>query len=331
MRIILLTFMLFVLSIPGLAANATQAPSSEQLLARLRASQDPAVIFPAAVSLVKNPPARTYEPALLNLIIQNTHPLKTVFAAVIVTSMGSIYEELGPLLRDAAQNQDPLVRAYGAGAYALINPQDKTHVNDIVRLFLLDESLAQRTMNILANTDKEQLTFLKKAAAQPDGQVRAGAIAWLGTLHTQKAAQVLLNRAKKETDIEVQSLLAMALAKQADFTLPELAKNLSTSYQKPAATTYALALGFTTGNAVDALKTALHDKNENKRINALRGAAYMAGVLSNPDAFNYSSDRAFDIQLLKGLVPRISMLGQHGSDVEKTYAQTALSQIEKLV
>lgn len=333
MKYLLVTLLISLASLAGAAQTTVAAfpKTSQTLLTQFRSSQDPTAVFAAAVGLVKNPPARATEPLFLNLIIQNTFPLKTVFSAVILTSMGAIHEELTPLLQDAAQSEDPLVRAYGAGAYALVYPQDKTHVPEVVRLFVLDQNLAQRAMNLLAQTDKEQLAFLKKAAADTDPSVRAAAVAWLGTLHTPQAAQVLLKRAKTETDTDVQPLLSMALAKQADFTLPGLAKGLSTPYQKPAAATYALALGFCTGYAVDTLKTALDDKNANKRLNALRAAAYMAGVLATPDAFNYSSDREFDIRLLKGLVPSISALAQNGSSEEKTYAQTTLTQIEKLL
>ncbi len=333
MRYLLLTLLIGIATFAGAVQTAPVAlqKTPQALLTQFRAAQEPAAIFAAAAGLVKTPPARTAEPLFLNLIIQNTFPLKTVFSAIILTSMGAVYEELTPLLREAAQSEDPLVRAYGAGAYALAHPQDKTYIADVVRLFVLDQTLAQRAMNLLAQTDKEQLSFLKKAAAHKDPAVRAAAVAWLGTLHTPQTANALLKRAKTETDIDVQPLLAMALAKQAGFTLPGLAKGLATPHQKPAAATYALALGFCTGHAVDTLKTALHDKNANKRLNALRAAAYMARVLATPDAFNYSSDRKFDIHLLKGLVPSISTLAQNGSEAEKTYAQTALTQIEKLL
>ncbi len=334
MKSIILALLLgiFPLSLAAQQVAQTVVPKNTQtLITRFRTTQDPQVIFATAVALIKNPPARTAEPIFLNLVIQNTNPLKTVFSAVILTAMGAVHEELTPLLQDTAQNQDPILRAYGAGAYALVNPQDKTHTADVVRLFMLDESLAQRAMNLLATTDKEQLAFLKKAAYSADPLERASAAAWLGTLHTKQAARILLKRAKAETDVDVQPLLAMALAKQADLTLEDLAKNLSISYQKPGAATIALALGFSTGNAVHILQQALQDKNLNKRINALRATAYMAGVLANPDAFNYTSDRKFDIQLLKGLVAPISVLAKQGSEAEQKYAQTALAQIEKLM
>ena len=113
--------------------------------------------------------------------------------------------------------------------------------------------------------------------------------------------------------------------------MEEALKGLHISYKKPASATYALALGFMTGNSVNSLKDVLLSGKENERINALRACAYMAGVLSNPNAFSYTSDRAFDIHLLKGLIAPINALATNGSDEEKLYAQNALAQIEKLM
>lgn len=302
-----------------------------QVLGIFRSAQDPNTVFAAGASLVKIPPVLQAEPVLLNLIIQGNNPLKSAFSAIILTSMGSVYEQLTPILQDVLQSQDPVLRAYAAGAYALANPGDTAHITDVIRLFIFDDKLAQRAMNLLAKTDKEQLAFLKKAASNTDAQVRAAAAAWLGTLHTQEAVKILLKRAKAETDSTVQTQLAISLAKTPDLALAQTAKGLSVSYQKPASATYALALGFMTGNSVDTLKTALASTDENQRINAARACAYMAGVLSNPDAFNYTTDREFDARLLKGLIPALTALSRNGTAAEQSYAQNALSQLEKLM
>lgn len=339
-------FLLLVASILALSA-AAQVPSSglaalfqqpyrspqqtQQVLQIFRSARDADTVFAAGASLVKILPAPSDEPALLSTLVQNTDPLKTAFAAIILTSMGSVYEELTPILQETVQTKDPLLRAYGAGAYALVHPEDTTHTSDIIRLFTLDEPLAQRAMNWVAKTSRQQLSFLKKSASDTDPHVRAAAAAWLGTLHTQEAVNVLLKRARKETDPSVQTQLATALAKTPDLSLSPTAKGLKTPYQKDPAATYALALGFMTGSSVDTLKTALSSKNQNERINALRACAYMASVLATPDAFTYSSEHAFDTRLLKGLIAPISALAQNGTAEEQPYAQHALRQIEKLL
>ena len=317
--------------LPLLQQSVRTPAQTQQVISLFRSSQDPTTVFAAGASLIKNPPAKNAEPAFLNTIMQGNNPLKTALSAIILTSMGSVYEELTPILKDASQASDPTLRAYAAGAYALTTPEDKTYTSDVVRLYILDANLAQRAMNMLAQTDEEQFSFLKKASADKDPQVRGAAAAWLGYLHTQAAITQLLKRAKSEKEETVQTQLAAALAKTPDLSLAETAKGLSTSYKKPTATTYDLALAFMTGHGVDSLKTALLSKNQNERINALRSAAYMAGVLSNPDGFSYSSDRSFDIHLLKGLIAPISAIAQYGNEIEKPYAQTALTQIEKLM
>ncbi len=329
MKKLLILLLVFSFFAAPLAAQTT--PKTQQALNEFRLAKDPQTTFAAAAYLVKNPPAKVYEPALLNQIISAADPLKMAFSAVILTSMGSVYEELIPLLQDTLQTTDPVLRAYGAGAYGLVNPNDKTHTVDVVRLYIFDPAFAQRAMNMLTKDTKEQFNILKKAAADKDPQVRGAAAAWLGILHTPEALELLTKRAKKETDASVQTQLALALAANPDATLTQATEGLKLSYKKPAATTYALALGFMTGNSVSALKTALLSTDENQRINALRAAAYMAGVLSNPDAFAYTSDRAFDTHLLKGLIPQITALAKNGSKDEQTYAQNALEQIEKLM
>ena len=317
--------------LPLLQKPTRTAAQTQQVLTLFRTAQDPNTVFAAGASLVRIPPAQTSEPALVSQIMRQDDALKSVFSAVILTAMGSVYEELSPLLQDAMQTQDPVLRAYVATAYGLINPQDTTHINDVVRMYIFDKAFAQRALNLMSATDKDQLTVLKKAANAQDPQLRAAAVAWLGSLHTPQALDILFKRAKKETDANVQAQLAGALAANPDATLEGTLKGLNVNYRKPTSTTYALALGFMTGNSVSALKNVLLSGKENQRINALRACAYMAATLSNPDAFAYSSDRSFDTHLLKGLIAQISALANNGTEVEKTYAQNALSQIEKLM
>ena len=318
-------------TLPLLQQTARTPRQTQQVLNLFRSSQDPNTIFAAGASLVKIPPESVNEPALLNQIISAQDPLKMAFSAIILTSMGSVYEELIPLLQDTLQSADPVLRAYGATAYTLINPDDKTHTTDVIRLYIFDSAFAQRAMNLVTKDSKEQFNLLKTASSNPDTQVRSAAAAWLGTLHTPEAAAQLQKRAKKETDMTVQTQLAIALAANPDVALEQVTQGLKLNYKKPAATTYALALGFMTGNSVSTLKEALLSTDTNQHINALRSAAYMAGILANPDGFAYSSDRTFDTHLLKGLIAPISALAKNGSSEEQTYAQNALEQIEKLL
>lgn len=317
--------------LPLLQKPTRTAQETQQVLTLFRTSQDPNTVFAAGASLVRLPPPSTSEPVLVSQIMRQDDALKAAFSAVILTSMGSVYEELSPLLQDAMHTQDPVLRAYVAAAYGLINPEDKTHTKDIVRLYIFDEKFAQRALNLVAQTDPEQFNILKKCSASADPQLRASAIAWLGSLHTPEALAQLLKRAKKEDNPDVQTQLATALAANPDTVLEETLKGLSISYKKPASTTYALALGFMTGNSVNSLKDVLLSGKENQRINALRACAYMASVLANPNAFSYTSDRAFDIHLLKGLIAPINALSTNGSETEQLYAQNTLAQIEKLM
>lgn len=318
-------------ALPLLQKNHRSAAENQQVLNLFRTSKDANTVFAAGASLVKTTPSQAMEPALLNLVMRQEDPLKQTFSAVILTAMGRPHEELSPLLQEAVTGKDPALRAYAAGAYALVNPQDKTHAEEIVRLYIFDPAFAQRAMNQISDGAKEQFKLLKTAAANQDAQLRAAAAAWLGTLHTQDAAKQLLKMAKTESDAQVSTQIATGLAKNRDLTLASAAKELRRDFNSPAASTYALALGFMTGNAVDSLRRGLADKNENTRINSARACAYMAGVLSNPDAFAYSSDRAFDVSLLKSLIPALGLLSQTGSDDEKRYADNALTQIEKLM
>ncbi|MDD7579083.1 MAG: HEAT repeat domain-containing protein [Elusimicrobia bacterium] len=318
-------------ALPLLQKNRRTAAENQQVLTVFRTAKDPDTVFAAGASLVKTPPAKAQEPALLNLVMRSDDPLKQTFAAVILTSMGQAYDELSPILQEALTGKDPALRAYAAGGYAFINPQDDTHASETVRLYIFDPAFAQRAMNQLATDAKQQAKFLKTASTAEDAQLRAAAAAWLGTLHTQDAAKQLLKMAKTEKDPQVATQIATGLAKNREATLDDAVKELRRNYNTPQAATYALALGFMTGNAVDALRRGLADKNENVRINSARAAAYMAGVLSNPDAFTYSSDRTFDIGLLKSLIPALTLRAKTGSDAEKIHAENALRQIEKLM
>lgn len=319
-------------ALPLLQKNNRSAAENQQVLTLFRTSKDANTVFAAGASLVKTPPPQTTEPALLNLVMRQEDPLKQTFAAVILTAMGRPHEELSPLLQEAVTGKDPALRAYAAGANALVNPQDKAYTAEIVRLYIFDPAFAKRAMNQIADDAKEQFKYLKTASsAVQDPQLRAAAAAWLGTLHTQDAAKQLLKMAKTEEDAQASAQIATGLAKNRDLTLAAAAKELRRDFNSPAASTYALALGFMTGNAVDTLRQGLASKNANTRINSARACAYMAGVLSNPDAFAYSSDRAFDVSLLKSLIPALTVLEKTGSDDEKRYAANALRQIEKLM
>lgn len=318
-------------ALPLLQKKNRTAAQTQQVLTLLRTSTDPNTVFAAGASLVKTPPAKAQEPALFNIILRATDPLKQTFAAVILTAMGNTHTELMPILQEGLQSKDPVLVAYAAAAAAILDPQDKTHATDLVRLYAYDPAFAQRAMNLTADSPKEQLKILKAAVSSSDALDRAAAAAWLGVLHSEEAAQVLLKRAKSENDPQVQSQLATALAKNRSYTLDDCVKGLRKNYTSPAAATYALALGFMTGNAVTPLKEALLGTHKNARINAARAAAYMAGVLSTPDAFTYSSDRTFDISLLKSLIPQLNVLAKTGDETLKIYAENALKQIEKLM
>lgn len=317
--------------LPLLQAPTRTAQETQQVVHLFRTTQDPEAVFAAGASLVRIAPDKVYEPALFNEIISAQNPLKSAFSAIILTSMGAGYEEFSPLLLDALHSDQPILRAYAAGAYALLRPADKAYTADVVRLYIFDPALAQRAANALTADTPALLALLKKQATSEDPQLRAAVAAWLGTLHTPQALALLDKRAKKETDSSVQTQLAMSLASWPEQALPLAIKGLSLPYTKPAATTYDLALGFMTGHSISALKTAILSTRPNERINALRAAAYMAGVLANPDGFAYSTDRTFDIHLLKGLLPQITALANNGSAEEKKYAQNTLEQIEKLL
>lgn len=318
-------------ALPLLQKNTRSQAQTQQVLNLFRSSKDPNTVFAAGASLVKIPPAKVQEPALFNLLLRSSDPLKQIFSAIIITAMGSMHEELSPVLEGALESKDPALRAYTAGAYAILHPENTTYVPEVIRLYIYDPAFSQRALNLLASNDKTQLKFLKQAAASQDSSVRTAAVAYLGGLHTQPAAKQLLKMAKKETDSLVSTQLATALAKNKDYTLPSVAKELKRDPASPTSATYALALGFMTGHAVDSIRQGLLSKNEYTRINSIRAAAYMAGVLSTPDAFAYSSDRVFDTGLLKSLIPQISLLARTGNETVRMYAENALLQIEKLM
>ena len=318
-------------ALPLLQKNTRTAAENQQVLQLFRSAKDPDTVFAAGASLVKIPPAKTMEPTLFNLILKSDDPLKQTFSAVIVTAMGSSHEELIPVLQEALTGKNDVLRAYAAGAYGIINPKDNTYVQNVVLLYIYDPDFAVRAMNLLADGAKTQLKYLKQASAAQDAQTRAAAASWLGTLHSEAAAKQLLKMAKTEDNADVQAALATALAANRTYTLQTVTKGLRQNYQTPAANTYALALGFMTGNAVETLRQALASSNQNEQINASRAAAYMAGVLANPDAFHFSSDRAFDSSLLKSLIAPLKTLALTGNDSVKVYAENALRQIEKLM
>jgi len=318
-------------TLPLLQKNKRTLAENQRVLQIFRTAKDPNTIFAAGASLVKIPPPKEQEPALMNLVLRQNAPLKSTFAAIIITAMGSHYEEFIPLLENALESKDDVLRAYAAAAYGILNPSDKTYATEIVRLYIFDANFSQRALHLLEESPEGKLKILKKAASDMDAQIRASAAMWLGNLHTPQANQVLLKMAKTEKNSAVQTQLATSLAKNQSDVLADTAKGLKKNYQNPVSTTYALALGFMTGNSVSTLRQTLVSKNENERINTLRALAYMAGVLSNPKAFAYSSDRAFDTGLLKSFIPQLNLLAKTGNETERMYAQNTLLQLEKLM
>ncbi len=317
--------------LPLLQKRIRTTEETQRVLQVFRSASNPDVIFAAGASLVKLPPTRTQEPVLWNMVLRSEDALKQTFAAVILTAMGSGHQELMPVLHAGMAGQDPVLRAYAAAAAALIEPQTSLSRDEIVRLYIFDAPFAERALNQLAPTAPALLTMIKKSAGSADTQVRAAAAAWLTKHPSSQAAQQLLKMAKKEKEPEVQATIASGLALQREYTQETLQKGLLRNHTSPYATTCALAFGFMTGNGVTVLRQHMTHKNVHARINAARAAAYMSGVLSNPDAFAYSSDRVFDIHLLKGLIPSLTAMEQAGTSAEKTYAANALRQIEKLM
>lgn len=317
--------------LPLLQAPTRTAAQTQQVLRLFTDATQPETVFAAGASLVRIPPAKIQENNLLNLLLKNHAPLKQFFAGVILTAMGADYPELSELMQEVLDSAgDPVLRAYAAAAYTVLNPTQTQYSDGIVHLYIYDPAFAQRAMNLISSGDGQTLRYLKKAAGSDQAQVRAAAAAWLGDVQNKKASAQLLRMADKETDTEVSAALAQALAKNQTWTLQKAVKKLNFAPAGQPAATYALALGFMTGNAVPHLKQTLLNKNAAARANAARAAAYMAGVLASEQARLYSSDVSFDTFLLKGLIPLLSALAQTGSEAEKLYAQNALTQIAKL-
>lgn len=317
-------------TLPLLQKGSRTLQENQTVLNLFRTSKNPAEVFAAGASLVRLPPPAQQEPALFNIVLQSQDPLKKVFATVILTAMGNNYEEFLPMLADSAHSQDNALSAYAATAYTIIYPQSTEYADQVVNMYIYDEAFAQRAMNLISNGDKQTVKYLKQAALSPHVKVRAAAAEWLGDLQTKEAAKFLLKRAKKELESEAGSAVALALAKNSGYTLEETLKNLRQDYDTPQANTYALALGFMTGNAINGVKQGLEAKDTNTQINAARAAAYMAGVLASPQAGEYSNDPDFDKNLLKTLVPQLSILSKRGGNAAKIYADTALYQMSKL-
>lgn len=317
-------------ALPLLQKATRNTAENRQVFELFSKSRNANLTFAAGASLVRLPPDASQELALYNVLIKNEDMLKKVFAAVILTAMGGTHEELATLLSDATQSKDNAIRSYAASAYVTINPNATAYADDVVNLYIYDTAFAQRAMNLLASSPKQLFKYVKQASANSDPQVRAAAATWLGDLQTKEAASVLLKMAKSEQDPPVRTAIATALAKNKNFTLEAVSKGLDKNYQTDAANTYALALGFMTGDAIDTLRKNLNAPGLNQRVNAARACAYMAGVLASPDAAAYSSDPAFDTQLLKSLIARLTEMLRKDSPSVKVYADNALKQIGKL-
>ena len=315
---------------PLLQARTRSTGQTQQVLQLFISAKQPDVIFATGASLVRIPPANTQETKLLNIFLKNSNPLKQTFAAVILTAMGTQHEEFSEILQQAALSADPAIRAYAGSAYTILNPSQTLYKEQIVQLYIYDPAFALRAMNLISSGDKQTLQYLKTAARAEQPLLRAAAAAWLGDLQNKTAASQLLKMAKTETDTQVAASIATALAKNQARTLTQVIKGLKSPYQTQPAATYALALGFMTGNAIEPIKQALLDKNINTRINAARAAAYMAGVLVSEQASLYSTDIKFDTLLLKGLIPVLSAMEKSANSDEKLFAQNALTQIAKL-
>lgn len=315
--------------LPLLQAKTRTAVQNRQVLDLFAQTKDPNVAFAAGASLVRIPPAATQQARLLGILSRTDNALKQVFAAAVLTAMGTQNEALSPLLLQGVQSADPALRAYAAAAYTVLNPAENAYAQDVVNLYIYDPAFARRAMNALAASDKQTLAYLREASQSDSAQTRAAAATWLGDLQREDAAKQLLKMAKSEKDEQAASAIAVALAKNRAWTQEAVAKGLKTAYKTQPAATYALALGFMPGYAVENIKQALLSKNKNERINAARAAAYMAGVLASPDAKIYSSDTAFDASLLKSLIAPLAALSTE-SAAAQPYADNALKQIAKL-
>ena len=315
---------------PLLQAPVRSAAQNEQVLQLFITAKQPDLIFSTGASLVRLPPTLAQQNKLFRLLLREQEPLKQVFAAIILTAMGQQYTETVPLLQQAISSTDPAVRAYAATAYTILYPSDTSYATYVVNLYIYDAAFAQRAMNLIATNDAQLVKWLKTATQSPEAQIRSAAASWLADLQTQQAVKLLFKMAKRETDKTVIISIASALAKNRSQTLEPLLKELNAKPTSSAASVYTLALGFMTGYAVEPLKQALQSPHENTRINAIRAATYMAGVLASPDASLYTSDKNFDIGLLKSLIAQLTALSHYGSAAVKPYAENALHQIAKL-
>ena len=317
--------------LPLLQAPSRTDAQNARVLNLFASSSNPETIFAAGASLVRITPPPAQEGRLFNILIKDNNVLKKTFAAVILTAMGGMHEELAPLLQDAASSQDHAVRAYAASAYTVLNPSGSPYRDEVVNLYIYDPAFAQRAMNLLAKDEKSTLKNLKEAAKSADAQVRAAAAQWLGDLQTQDAAKQLLKMAKTEQNDQAAAAVASALAKNSQWTQPSVIKDLKTDYTKKPAATYALALGLMAGQAVEDIRQGLGSTNLNIRINSARAAAYMAALLASADAALYTQDKEFDAGLLKSLIPQLNDMVKKDSAPVKVYADGALKQMAKLM
>ena len=317
--------------LPLLQAPTRTVGQNQQVLQLFTSAKEADIIFAAGASLVRIPPAKVQEAKLLNTIIKSDNMLKKVFAAVILTAMGTEHMELSTLLQEGAFSEDRALRSYAATAYTILNPQKDTYQEEIINLYIYDPAFALRAMNLISSNEKQTLKYLKEASKSDIAQVRAAAADWLGDLQNENAAKQLLKMAKTELDPQAINAIAISLAKNKQWTLDACAKALSTRYTAQPASTFALSLGFMTGNALEAIKQGLISQDINTRINSARAAAYMAGVLASPEAAQYTSDKEFDITLLKGLIPALSAMFKRDQTNVKVYADNALKQISKLM
>ena len=317
--------------LPLLQAKTRTVAQNQQVLNLFNSAKDANTIFAAGASLVRIPPAKVQEAKLLNIIIKSDNMLKKVFAAVILTAMGTEHMELSSLLQDGTYSEDRALRSYAAAAYTILNPETTSYKAEIVNLYIYDPAFALRAMNLISQNEKQTLKYLKEASKSDVAQVRAAAASWLGDLQSENAAKQLLKMAKSELDPQAINAVAISLAKNKQWTLSECAKSLKTRYTSQPASTFALALGFMTGNALDTIKQGLISQDLNTRINSARAAAYMAGVLASSEASQYTLDKDFDITLLKSLIPTLSAMVKRDENNVKVYADNALKQISKLI
>ncbi len=317
--------------LPLLQAKTRTTAQNVQVLSLFDSAKDANTIFAAGASLVRITPPKAYEAKLLNIIIKDDNMLKKVFSAVILTAMGTEHQELSSLLQDATFSQDRALRSYAAAAYTILNPQKDIYKEEIINLYIYDPAFATRAMNLISKDEKQTFKYLKETSRSDVAQVRAATASWLGQLQTEKAAKQLLKMAKNELDPQAANALAVALSQNKNWTLDECAKALKTRYTAQQSSTYALALGFMTGHAIDTIKKGLLNPDVNIRINSARAAAYMAAVLSSPQANQYTQDKEFDITLLKSLIPALSAMVKRDQSNVKVYADNALKQMAKLI